>query len=559
MAVTDITGISKLQSSSKRYTMHRIRRPQKHLRMLVPAVLLILSSSPAKCQDRAATPPAIDMAAELKSLVAAVNQLQSQMQTLNSQMTELRASQQQAVLEAEQLRVELNRTREQLTAKTASTNQASEPAPAQAWPSSSVSASPSSQQSPDVSWQQRISKLEDDQGLMSDKIIEQSQTKVESGSKYRVRLSGIVLLNTGITRGSVDNLDFPQIATPPDNSGTSGSFSGSLRQSQIGIEAFGPDMAGARTSANVKFDFAGGFPNTPNGAAFGIVRLRTGTIRLDWSDTSIVAGQDSLFFAPLTPTTLSSLAIPALSYTGNLWSWTPQIRIEHRVALSDNSKLLFQAGILDSLTGNVPQQNYRLPTAGERSGQPAYATHIAYVRRAFGKDLILGVGGYYGRQNWGFGRNIDGWAGLTDVTLPLGNLFSLTGEFYRGRAVGGLGGGIGQSILISGPIANPGTSVQGLDSIGGWMQLKFKPKANFEVNFAYGQDNPFASELRSCPATAYYYGSSLSRNQSPFVNFIYRVRSDVLFSIEYRHLQTYTLDSGANNANQLGLNLGYAF
>jgi len=527
--------------------------------MLVPAVLLILSSSPAKCQDRAATPPAIDVAAELKSLVAAVNQLQSQMQTLNSQMTELRASQQQAVLEAEQLRVELNRTREQLTAKTASSNQASEPDPAQALSSSSVSVSTSSQQSPDVSWQQRISKLEDDQGLLNDKIIEQSQTKVESGSKYRLRLSGIVLLNTGITRGSVDNLDFPQIATPPDNSGTSGSFSGSLRQSQIAIEAFGPDMAGARTSANVKFDFAGGFPNTPNGAAFGIVRLRTGTIRLDWSDTSIVAGQDSLFFAPLTPTTLSSLAIPALSYTGNLWSWTPQIRIEHRVALSDNSKLLFQAGILDSLTGNVPQQNYRLPTAGERSGQPAYATHIAYVRRAFGKDLILGVGGYYGRQNWGFGRNIDGWAGLTDVTLPLGNLFSLTGEFYRGRAVGGLGGGIGQSILISGPIANPGPSVQGLDSMGGWMQLKFKPKANFEVNFAYGQDNPFASELRSFPATAYYYGSSLSRNQSPFVNFIYRVRSDVLFSIEYRHLQTYTLDSGANNANQLGLNLGYAF
>ena len=539
--------------------MHRVRRPQKHLRMLVPAVLLILSSSPAKCQDRAATPPAIDVAAELKSLVAAVNQLQSQMQTLNSQMTELRASQQQAVLEAEQLRVELNRTREQLIAKTASTNQASEPAPAQALSSSSVSASPSSQQSPDVSWQQRISKLEDEQGLLNDKIIEQSQTKVESGSKYRLRLSGIVLLNTGITRGSVDNLDFPQIATPPDNSGTSGSFSGSLRQSQIGIEAFGPDIAGARTSANVKFDFAGGFPNTPNGAAFGIVRLRTGTIRLDWSDTSIVAGQDSLFFAPLTPTTLSSLAIPALSYTGNLWSWTPQIRIEHRVALSDNSKLLFQAGILDSLTGNVPQQNYRLPTAGERSGQPAYATHIAYVRRAFGKDLILGVGGYYGRQNWGFGRNIDGWAGLTDVTLPLGNLFSLTGEFYRGRAVGGLGGGIGQSILISGPIANPGTSVYGLDSMGGWMQLKFKPKTNFEVNFAYGQDNPFASELRSFPASAYYYGSSLSRNLSPFVNFIYRVRSDVLFSVEYRRLQTYTLDNNANSANQIGLGLGYAF
>src|SRR5258708_10382782 len=330
IAVTDITRISRLQSSPKRYTMHKIRRPQKHLRMLVPAVLLILSPSPSKCQSGAATPPAIAVAAELKSLVASVNQLQSQMQTLNSQMTELRASQQQAVLEAEQVRAELKQTREQLTAKTGKSNQASEPAPAEPLSSSSVSASTSGQQSTDVSWQQRISKLEDDQSLMNDKIIEQSQSKVESGSKYRVRLSGIVLLNAGVTRGSVNNLDFAQIATPaPDNSGSSGSFSGSLRQSQIGIEAFGPDIAGACTSANVKFDFAGGFPNTPNGAAFGIVRLRTGTMRIDLVNTSIVAGQDALFFAPLTPTTLSSLAIPALSYTGNLSSWTPQIRIDH--------------------------------------------------------------------------------------------------------------------------------------------------------------------------------------------------------------------------------------
>jgi regulator of replication initiation timing len=529
--------------------------------MLVSAVLLILSPAPAKCQDGAATPPAIDVTAELKSLVASVNQLQSQMQTLNSEMTELRASQQQAVLEAEQLRAELKQTREQLTAKTASTNQASEPAPAEPLSSSSVSASTSSQQSPDVSLQQRISKLEDDQGFLNDKIIEQSQTKVESGSKYRVRLSGIVLLNAGVTRGSVNNLDFAQIATPPPvNSGTSGSFSGSLRQSQIGIEAFGPDIAGARTSANVKFDFAGGFPNTPNGAAFGIVRLRTGTMRMDWANTSIVAGQDALFFAPLTPTTLSSLAIPALAYTGNLWSWTPQIRIEHRIALSDSSKLLLQAGILDSLTGdNPPRQDYRSPSVGEQSGQPAYATRIAYQRRTLGRDLILGISGYYGRQHWEFGRNVDGWVGMTDITLPLGSFFSLTGEFYRGRAVGGFGGAIGQSIVLSGRINDAATSIFGLDSIGGWAQLKFKPRANFEVNFAYGQDNPFASELRSFPATQYYYGSSLSRNQSPFVNFIYRVRSDVLFSVEYKRLQTYTLDSGANNANQLGLSLGYAF
>ena len=91
--------------------------------------------------------------------------------------------------------------------------------------------------------------------------------------------------------------------------------------------------------------------------------------------------------------------------------------------------------------------------------------------------------------------------GHDGLTVPMGKYFDLTGEFYRGRAVGGFGGGIGQSVLLSGPEMDPATTIRGLDSIGGWVQLKYKPKANFEMNFALGQDNPFASELRNFPAT----------------------------------------------------------
>jgi hypothetical protein len=548
-----------------------------HLKTFAAATLFILFPILTRGQIAVTATASVstELGVDIKALVASVNHLQSQVETLNSQMSELRNAQQDALRQAEQLRAELNQTREQLANKTANAAEPYQASPeisqnlAASIPASSSSLSAGTATlSPQVSptdesskgdLQQRITKLEDDQELMNDKIVEQSQTKVESGSKYRVRLSGLVLLNTAVTRGSVDNLDIPQIAVPAEAPGFSGTFSGSLRQSQIGIETFGPDIAGARTSANVKFDFAGGFPNTPNGAAFGIVRLRTGTVRLDWANTSIVAGQDAIFFAPLTPTTLSSLAIPALSYTGNLWSWTPQVRVEHRFALTENSGIRIQAGILDSLTGNIPQQSYRYPSVGEASGQPAYATHIGYNRRFFGRDLNVGVGGYYGRQNWAFGRTVDGWAGVTDLTVPLGELLDFSAEFYRGRAVGGLGGGVGQSILLSGPIYSGGTAIYGLDSTGGWLQLKFKPRPNFELNFAYGEDQPFTSELRLFPASALYYGYSISRNQSPFVNFIYRVRSDVLFSVEYRRLQTSPVNGGANIANRLIVSLGYAF
>jgi hypothetical protein len=494
----------------------------------------------------------------MSALADSIRDLQDRVRILTSELDELRASQRRAQTETSELRAELQLTKAQLTSRTVSANgldssslpqEAATVLPASSRQTESIQVHPVAE---------RLAKIEETQELMNAKINEQSQTKVESGSKYRVRLSGMILLNLFGNQGAVDNLDFPHLAFPSQSS-DSQAFGGSLRQSQIGIDTFGPDIGGAHTSANVTFDFAGGFASTQNGVSMGLVRLRTGTVRMDWGNTSVVAGQDYLFFAPLAPTSVASLAIPELSYAGNLWSWTPQVRIEHRVQLSDASRLLFEGGILDSFTGEIPAGITRAATFGEESGQPGYAGRVAWGHHAFGRDLTFGVGGYYGRLNLGFGRSVDSWAGIADVTLPIGRFFDVTGEFYRGRAVGGLSGGIGQTILLSGQLADPRTVIRGLDSVGGWIQLKFKPSARLEFNGAVGQDNPFASELRRFPATQNFYGVLWSRNLSPFVNIIYHMRSDVLFSVEYRRLQTSVLDSGSSSANHVSLTLGYLF
>lgn len=370
----------------------------------------------------------------------------------------------------------------------------------------------------------------------------------------------MVLFNLYGNRGTVDNQDFPQIATAPGSLSSDGAFGGSLRQSQIGLEAFGPTVAGARTSAQVQFDFAGGFPETENGTSFGIMRLRTGTVRFDWDKTSIIGGQDTLFISPSSPTSIATLAIPAFSYSGNLWAWTPQLRVEHRFTMSDTSSLLLQGGILDSLSGDTPFSEYnRYPTWGESSGQPAYAARLSWTRSRNGQNLILGIGGYYGRQDWGFGRSIDGWAGTLDATVPLGARFEFSGQFYRGKAVGGIGGGIGQSVLWNGPLTNPETDLYGLNSMGGWAQLKYKATSKLQFNGAFGQDNPFAGDLRQFGGNQTYYLSPLSKNRSAMVNFLYQPKSDIVFSLEYRRLTTYTLDSNANAANIINMSVGYLF
>ncbi len=523
-------------------------------------------------QNASATSASADVSPDVRQLADVVRQLQDQVKELSTQVGQLKASNDEAHVEMRQLRNELYRSTQPhvqtVTAPPTTNNSYALAPPSPSTPTASattasvpteagVAAAPPQDSS---SLETRVATLEENQQLTDTRLQEQSQTKVESGSKYRVRLTGIVLMNTFENIGNVNNLDFPETAVPTETGGTTNAFAASLRQSQIGLEAFGPEVAGARTSASINFDFSGGFADQPNGALMGIPRLRTGVFRMDWDNTSVIAGQDTLFFAPLAPTSLASLAIPALSYSGNLWAWTPQIRIEHRLQLTDSSKLLLQAGILDSVTGTPPfSQEDREANPGEQSGQPAYAARVAWSRRMFGRDLTLGAAGYYGRQNWYFNRNVDGWAGMADVTIPLGQYVDFTGEFYRGRAVGGFGGGVGQTIVLTGNFSDPTTVIHGLDSMGGWVQLKVKPKSFFELNFAFGDDNPFASELREYPASSYYYGPLHSRNLTGFVNFIYHVRSNVVFSVEYRRLQTYNLDSDIDTANQIGLSVGYIF
>jgi len=496
------------------------------------------------------------------SLADSVKQLQQQVSELRSIVSDLRSQSDRYRSETQALREELRSVVAQIPGQPrVSEGLTASAQPAAAVPSQAVAdAGSDAHHESDAG---RLAKLEEEYDLLTGKVDDQYQTKVESGSKYHLRLSGLVLMNLFANRGAVDNADLPGLVDGPDLLGRANSTGLSLRQSQIGLEVFGPEVAGARTRGDVQVDFAGGSPVVPNGVAFGLMRLRTGTIHLDWPHTSVVAGQDAPFFSALSPTSFATVAEPAFAYAGNLWTWMPQVRVEHRLTVSENSTITLQAGILDGLTGEAPYTSYgRTPQAGEFSRQPGYASRAAWSHNMFGQVMTFGAGGYYSRQNWGFGRNIDGWAGTLDWTAPLGTRVSLSGEFYRGRALGGLGGGLYHSALFTGYPSNPTTQARGLDAIGGWSQVKFRASSKLEFNVAAGQDNPFASEIRAFPYSAYGVGllsTALMRNQSELFNFIYRPRSDLVFSAEYRHISTYETDNTRYTADHVNLVMGILF
>lgn len=469
-------------------------------------------------------------------LAQSIRELREQVQDLRSAVSEIRSEAAQYRAENEQLRKELE-------------NMRANPQQGKATEAPNASAQT---QSPTPAIEERVASLEETSQLQQSELRTLYQSKVESASKYRVRLSGLVLLDLFHNGGGVDNQDVPTYATAPGIYGAASTFGATMRQSELGLEVFGPQLAGAKTSGHVQMDFGGGFPVAAlDGVNTGIVRLRTASMRLDWENTSVVVGQDGLFISPNSPTSFASLLVPSLGYSGNLWAWTPQVRMEHRFSLGENQNISVAGGILDNITGEPSYGSRRGPEAGESSAQPAYALRTAWTETINGRPLTIGGSGYYSRQNWGYGWTVDGWAGATDWRVPLSDKFELSGEFYRGRAVGGLGGGIGQSVLYGGSPTNPNSPFEPLNSAGGWAQLKFSATPHLEFNGAFGTDNPFAADVHAFRAPVGIYSTVLTANRSAMMNFIYRPRSDLLFSGEYRHLRTTELDNfyGANHVN----------
>lgn len=527
---------------------------------LTAAVFLSFSAA-AVAQD--ATAPS----ATPTEATSAVNDLQDQVRQLRVMVEEMRAENAQSRAEMQKLRQDLETTRALLERPATPTDSGPGAAPPTVDPANPLQSTPPSTNTASAATapvstplEERVQKLEESASMIGAKIDEQYQTKVETASKYRARLHGIVLMNSFRNVGGSDNLDFPDYAEPASAGSAQATLGATLRQSEIGLEIFGPMVAGAKTSADVQLDFSGGFPATGNGVNFGIVRMQTANLRFDWEHTSVVAGQDALFISPLSPTSFASLATPAFAFAGNLWGWTPQLRVEHRLALSDDQTITMQAGILDNLDWEFPSNSfYRTAQAGEMSGQPAYATRAAWSRPVHEHPLSFGAAGYYGRQNWDWARYVDAWAAMADWQIPLLPRLGLSGEFYRGRGIGGLGGAIGQSIVYGGSPRYAFAPIRGLNTAGGWSQLKLQLTPKLELNGVVAEDDAFTSDIRGFATDQNNGGSILGRNRGALANLVFRPRSDLLLSAELRRLRTFPVYSSSSVSNQLNLAVGILF
>lgn len=403
---------------------------------------------------------------------------------------------------------------------------------------------------------QAIAQLQEASEVQQAEIKQHDQTKVESGSKYPLKLSGMILFSSFMSSAAVNDVDQPVTAVPQTANATGRSFSATMQQSIVGIEATGPHLWGAHSGGDLYMDFFSEQAGPTYAPQEGFARLRTAHAYLDWQHASLTALVDTPLISPLQPTSLVYQAVAPLGWSGNLWVWTPQFTFKMDRPLGPGEAAMELGLAAPEVPGDFQSATAQPPLANQFNRQGAFEARVSYALGEGTHRSSLGASGYYNRQRYAYGQTVDAWAGTLDWHAPLGSRAELSGEFYRGSGIGGLGGGAYRDYYYD----LQSRRIEGLDAVGGWAQIKFRATRTLEANLAGGTGQSFASELRNVNSSnaggAY---STLARNNTLFVNVIYRPKAYLLFSAEYRNLLSAAATNASNKAQIVGLAAGYMF
>ena len=391
-----------------------------------------------------------------------------------------------------------------------------------------------------------------------------------------MRVYGLLLFNAFSNAGVVDNADLPSVALPRTAGQSHGSVGGSFRQTLLGLSGNGPSIFGASTSGDISIDFFGDPSYNFYSSSNGNLRLRRGDVRLAWSSAAesavnrdvVQLGVDAPLISPLSPTSIATVAIPALAWAGNLWTWAPEIQYKHTILLNsgaDNAAIRprtfeLEGGLWDPpVVGSNVSSASRILSTGELSRRPGLLGRASLHAGLSDHPVSFGVGGYVARETY-TKQQIDDWAITGDWQIPLSKRFQLNGEIYRGLGLGGLGGGSYKDAL-QGSNVNTGTyQTIGLNAVGGWAQIKTYLGRNTEANIAYGQDGGFASDFRQLDLSKSTYSlEQIERTQMMIANLLYRPKTYLIFSPEYRRLLNWSTTGPGATANLFTLSLGYQF
>ena len=371
--------------------------------------------------------------------------------------------------------------------------------------------------------------------IQQQRIEEQAQTKVEASQKFPIRLTGMALFNTFLDSRQNGGADYPTAAsaTGPGRAGAT------LRQTVVGLEFRGPQtFLGGRVHGSVFMDFATGsttFTQT--------MRLRTGSIEIDWKTRNILVGLEKPIFNPREPSSLAQVAVSPLTGVGNLWLWIPQVRLEQDVAFGPHAGLRARMGVVQTREVG-PYETTQIP-AGVATARPGLeGRYELYYNLDSDRKLEIAPG-FHVSTTHALGFSIPSSVFSLDWLLVPWRAVELTGAFFNGQNVANLGtGAINQGYVIYRRNEWP------FDSVGVWGQFTVHAARRLDLHAFTGRQN---YGLR------YLGNGDVSRNAMFGANLLYRIAPNVLLGPEFSQLRTVYIGQGVRINNHYDFALAYLF
>jgi len=371
---------------------------------------------------------------------------------------------------------------------------------------------------------------------------EQNQAKVQSRSRNKVEISGLILFNGWYNGARLNNSDNPQfVAAAQDSSGLpNNNFAAGVRQSRLGLSISGMNALGAQLSGDIQLDFYGGQQPSAGGRTFPLPRIRTAFARLDWRHVGLLVGQESQIISPLNPVSFAAVGTPEFTDAGNLWFWIPQVRLGWENGY--RTRVGVQVAVLAPMLGSPQTAFTTAADSAEKSSRPFVQGRIYFGWGEGEAESQIGVGIHRGWIATTGDTLLTSEAYTADLRLALGETILILGEgFLNGRATAGLGGGgIGQEFGLAGAPVR---------SKGGWGQINFRPTFSWEIGAGAGIDDP---------EEAFLTPSQRGRNMIIEGHVHYRPGGGLIIGSAFRRIET-TYRAGKISANHVNGFVGLAF
>ena len=425
------------------------------------------------------------------------------------------------------LSAEVHALRDQLAASRGA------PASQQAPPAASAANAPQPSATPSAA--PSATPLDERVAVNERRIDELAQTKVESSQKLPVSLTGMVLFNSFLNGKGNGGFEDPLAASSRPSQAVGGA---SLAQSVIGLTFRGPQIfGGGRVSGSLYMDLWAGSSSSLNHT----LRLRTGTVQIDWKNQTLTFGQDKPLISPRDPTSLAQVAFSPLTGAGNLWLWQPQVRFEQRVGFGEDAGLRAQIGVYE--TGE-PSSGLNSEYSGALSpSRPALEGRFELWRRLGKSGRIEIAPGFHTSTSHVLGFSVPSHLFSLDWFVQPVSKVQITGMFFDGQNVAGLGG-LQQGFTVLYRTVLP------VRAAGGWTQFSYLATKRLTFNVYSGQESDHPEDLAA---------GEITRNFVFAGNAIYRLGSNVLLGLEAAQIRTLYLAQPNRHNNHYDLALGYLF